>query len=255
MGGVARSELVAAVTAAGGFGFLGMVRESAELIRREVEELRRLGHQRFGVNLIPAATPPALLDMELQACIDLAVPMVCLFWDIDSRSVRRLRDAGIMVAYQIGSADEARAAEAAGAQLIIAQGVEAGGHVRGTRPLRQLLPEVTAAVAAPVLAAGGIADGADAVVAMGLGAQGVVIGSAMIPTLESFAHDFHKERLRAAGGGDTVLTRAFHINWPDGAAVRVLKSDVTAGLRGDPEAPGRTVIGWEGGQRLFRRRA
>src|SRR5665213_3805182 len=81
MGGVARSELVAAVTAAGGFGFLGMVRESGALIREQVAELRALGHARFGVNLIPAATPAALLNEELDACIDLGVHAVCLFWD------------------------------------------------------------------------------------------------------------------------------------------------------------------------------
>ncbi|MEO8884249.1 MAG: nitronate monooxygenase [Devosia sp.] len=251
MGGVARAELVAAVTAGGGFGFLGMVRESPALIREQVAELRRLGHVRFGVNLIPAATPPALLGEELDACIDLGVHAVCLFWDIDPAVVRRLRQAGILVVYQVGSAKEAAEAEAAGAQIIIAQGVEAGGHVRGTRPLHDLIPEVVSAVKVPVLAAGGISDGADVVMALALGAQGAVIGTAMIPTPESFAHDFHKVRLLAAVGNDTVLTQAFHINWPAGAAVRVLASDVTSGLRGDPKAPVRQIIGWEDGRPIY----
>jgi nitronate monooxygenase len=251
MGGVARAELVAAVTQAGGFGFLGMVRESPELIRQEVEAVRRAGHRRFGVNLIPAATPPALLEAELAMVIELGVPVVCLFWDIDAGIVRRLRDAGILVVYQVGSVEEARAAEAAGAQLVIAQGVEAGGHVRGTQPLWRLLPEVCDAVTVPVLAAGGITDGADLAAAMGLGAQGVVLGTAMIATPESFAHDVHKQRLLAAAAEDTVLTHAFHINWPEGAAVRVLATEVTSGARGDPFAPGRTVIGDEEGRPIY----
>lgn len=251
MGGVARSELVAAVTAAGGFGFLGMVREPPALIRREVEEVRRAGHERFGVNLIPAATPADLLTAELATIIELKVPVVCLFWDVQEAIVRQLRDAGIMVVYQVGSVEAGRAARAAGAQILIAQGVEAGGHVWGTRPLHDLLPELVAAVDVPVLAAGGIVDAEDMVMAMALGAQGVVLGTAMIATRESFAHDFHKERLLAAGSSDTVLTEAFHVNWPPHATVRVLSSDITTGRRGDPQTAERTVIGWEEGRPIY----
>ena len=76
MGGVARSELVAAVTGAGGFGFLGMVREPPELIEREVTRLRELGHSRFGVNIIPASTDPALLERQVSTLVELAVPVV-----------------------------------------------------------------------------------------------------------------------------------------------------------------------------------
>ena len=165
MGGVARADLVAAVTDAGGFGFLGMVREPPTLILRDVEALRRRGYGNFGVNIIPAATAPELLERQLATIIDLHVPAVTLFWDLDERVVGRLRDAGITVVCQVGSAAEAIAAERAGAELIIAQGVEAGGHVRGTTPLRVLLPEVVAGVRVPVLAAGGLATGADMVAA------------------------------------------------------------------------------------------
>jgi NAD(P)H-dependent flavin oxidoreductase YrpB (nitropropane dioxygenase family) len=251
MGGVARAELVSAVSAAGGFGFLGMVRESAELIAREVGAVRAQGHERFGVNLIPAATAPDLLQAELDACIALSVPAVTLFWDIDAAVVARLREAGITVVYQVGSVEEGRAAAAAGAQVLIAQGVEAGGHVRGTTPLLDLLPALAGAVPVPVLAAGGIADGVDVAAALALGAQGAVLGTAMIATPESFAHDVHKERLLAAGDDDTVLTDAFHINWPDGAHVRVLDGPVTRGQRGDPRAAERHVIGWEAGRPIY----
>jgi nitronate monooxygenase len=94
MGGVARSELVTAVTNAGGFGFLGMVREPPSLIRQEVEAVRRATSQRFGVNLIPAATDSELLEGQLRMCIDLAVPVVALFWQLVPGVVERLRDAG-----------------------------------------------------------------------------------------------------------------------------------------------------------------
>jgi len=251
MGGVARSELVGAVTAAGGFGFLGMVREAPELIEREVMRLRELGHHRFGVNIIPAATDPALLERQVATCIDLAVPVVGTFWALDQQVTRRLRDAGIMVVHQVGSVDEAIEAARAGVEIVIAQGREAGGHVRGTRPIRDLLPEVAGAINIPVLAAGGMAAGADLVTAMALGAGGIVLGTVLMATEESFAHPYHKQRLLAAGAEDTVLTSSFHINWPPNAPVRVLKSAVTGGAHGDPHAPGRTVIGDEEGRPIY----
>lgn len=251
MGGVARAELVAAVTATGGFGFLGMVREPSELIRSEVEVLRARGIERFGVSLIPAATERALLDAQILTCIDLGVPVVGLFWDVPLKLVARLRTAGVMVVCQVGSVAEARAVEQAGAQVVIAQGVEAGGHVRGDRPLHDLLPEIAGETELPVLAAGGLVDGADLATVLSLGAQGAVFGTALIATPESFAHDYHKQRLVAATDGDTVLTDGFHINWPPGAKVRVLANSVTDGERGDPFSDARTVIGDDAGRPIY----
>ncbi|MBR8333961.1 nitronate monooxygenase [Burkholderia ambifaria] len=251
MGGVARAELASAVSAAGGFGFLGMVREPVALIRREVEQVRAATDRPFGVNLIPASTPPELLDAQLDACIALRVPVVALFWDVMPGVVRRLRDAGVRVVHQVGSLDDARAAEAAGAQALIVQGHEAGGHVRGDRPLAELLPDVVRATRLPVLAAGGIVDGADVAAAMALGAQGAVMGTAFIATHESFAHVYHQQRIVDARDGDTLLTDIFHINWPRGARVRVLPSSVTRGERGDPFGDERVVIGDEEGRPIY----
>lgn len=251
MGGPARSDLVAAVSRAGGFGFLGMVREPPGLIESEVARLRGQGIEQFGVNIIPYATDPALLARQLEVIVGLRVPVVALFWDIDEAVVARLRAAGITVVYQVGSADEARAAERAGAQAIIAQGCEAGGHVRGPIPLRHLLPAVAEAVAVPVLAAGGLARGSDLVAARALGADGVVLGTAFLACAESFAHDHHKRRLVVAEAGDTLLTETFHINWPKGAKVRVLTSAVTLGRRGNPDRPDRVVIGEENGRPIY----
>lgn len=251
MGGVARSELAAAVAQAGGFGFLGMVREPVALIRNEVQAMRQRGVQRFGVNLIPAATPADLLEAQLQSCIELQVPVVALFWDLSSEVVGRLRAAGIVVVCQVGSVEEAVAARQAGAQVIIAQGCEAGGHVRGSSPLEEILPRVVAAVDCPVLAAGGITDGRDVATVLAFGAQGAVLGTALMATHESFAHSYHKQRLLSASGADTVLTDIFHINWPMGARVRVLSNSVTKGDHGDPFQPRRTVIGDEDGRPIY----
>src|SRR3546814_12899637 len=96
---------------------------------------------------------------------------------------------------QVGSVAEAIAAQAAGAQALIAQGVEAGGHVKGDRALTELVPEIVAAVELPVLAAGGISDGSDVASIMALGAQGAGLGTALIAPEATFAHPSHKTRL------------------------------------------------------------
>lgn len=251
MGGVARSSLVAAVTRAGGFGFLGMVREPVSLIRSEIDSVRSATDLPFGVNLIPAATPPVLLAAQLEACIEGRVPVVGLFWTPDAAVIRRLRDAGIVVVHQVGSCEEARVAEHAGAQVLIVQGVEAGGHVRGTIALADLLPAVAQSVSLPLLAAGGLADGTDLADVMALGAQGAVYGTAFAATVESFAHPFHQEHLVAAARGQTRLTGDFHVNWPREARVRVLENSVTRRERGDPDAATRTIIGDEEGRPIY----
>ncbi|MBL8556192.1 MAG: nitronate monooxygenase [Phenylobacterium sp.] len=251
MGGVARSELVAAVTEAGGFGFLGMVRERPELVAAEIAAVRARTDRPFGVNLIPAATRPALLEAEVQACIDGGVHAVTLFWDLSAETVKRLRGEGVLVACQVGALDEAIAAQEAGADILIAQGWEAGGHVRGRSGLHALVASVLGAADVPVLAAGGITDGEDLAAVMMLGAQGAVLGTAFLATRESFAHDYHKRRIVEAAPGETVHTEDFHINWPPNAAVRVLPNSVTRGARGDPHAQPRQVIGAEGARSIY----
>ena len=250
MGGVSRAALVSAVTQAGGFGFLGLVRDPATRICEQVRAVRAATVRPFGVNLIPAATAPELLQEEVEACIALGVPVVCLFWDVFPALIRRLRDAGMLVVHQVGSAQEAHQAQQAGAELLIAQGREAGGHVRGDQPLSQLLPEVLAVCDVPVLAAGGLAEGQDLAAVLRQGAQGAAFGTAFIATHEAYAHSYHKLRLLDAQAQDTLLTRAFHINWPPGADVRVLRNSVTEGRRGDPWQSAPTVIANEDGRAI-----
>lgn len=251
MGGVARSELVAAISGAGGFGFLGMVREPPQFIRSEIARVRAATSRNFGVNLIPAATDPTLLEAELEAVIDERIAAVTLFWDLRPDIVRRLRDSGCQVLCQIGSLREAQEAVEAGAHSVIAQGFEAGGHVRGKMSLADLVPDVVARVDVPVLAAGGMVDGRGLAASLRWGAQGVVIGTAFLATRESFAHDYHKRRIVDSKPGETVHTEAFHINWPSGAAVRVLPNSVTRGERGSPLFAERRIIGEENGRPIF----
>ena len=250
MGGVARSELVAAVVAAGGYGLLGMVRKSPELIRSEIAAVRARTDRNFGVNLIPFGTDPALLDDELAACFEAKAHSLCFFWDVRPDLIQRARAAGCKVLYQVGRLPDAIAAAAAGADVIICQGVEAGGHVHGDVSSLVLLPQVVRAVDVPVLASGGFATGAGLVAAFALGAQGIQCGTAFLATHESFAHEFHKQRVVRATSDQTVHSDVFAINWPPRSPVRTLKNSVTEAYRDDlwghgPDDFPREVIGHE----------
>lgn len=257
MGGVARSELVAAVTVAGGYGFLGMVRESPELIAHEIDAVRAHTDGPFGVNLIPAATDPKLLQAELAVCFDKRVHSMCFFWSVDPAVVAQAKAAGCRVVYQVGSVEAAIAAEAAGADLIIAQGVEAGGHVHGRVSSLVLLPQVVRAVRVPVIGSGGFASGESLVAALALGAEGIHCGTAFLATVESFAHDYHKQRVIAAHSEDAVYTDAFAINWPPHSTVRVIANSLIKSLDGqllghDPSKLPREIVADEDGRQIYR---
>jgi nitronate monooxygenase len=216
-----------------------------------VENVRAQTERDFGVNLIPAATKPDLLEAEIAAILAERVPVVCLFWDLSAQIVKRLRGEGVLVVCQVGGIREAEEAQEAGAQILIAQGVEAGGHVRGTIPRAEIVRGVVKTADVPVLAAGGMSSGRDLVEMLNLGAQGIMLGTALLATKESFAHDYHKQRIVAAKPGDTVHTQNFHVNWPRGAYVRVLENSVTRREHGDPFAGQRAAIGKEGERTIW----
>jgi len=259
MGGVARSELVAAVIEAGGYGFLGMVREAPALIAAEIDRVRLRSERPFGVNLIPAATDSDLFAAELEICFEKRVPALCFFWKVDTDAVARAKDAGCQVLYQVGSVEDAVAAAEAGADAVIAQGWEAGGHVRGGVASVVLLPQVAQAIPdLPVVASGGFASGAGLAAALALGADGIPCGTAFLCTEESYAHDYHKRRVLEGRSEDTVHTDAFAINWPAGSAVRVLANSVTQGLGPNrryghrPESMPREAVAEQEGRPIYR---
>lgn len=257
MGGVSRWELAAAVANAGGYGILGMVREDPALIVAEISALRKATDRSFAVNLIPAATEPGLLDDQIACCLDLGVPAFSFFWDVMPEVVARVKRAGCLVLHQVGTFEAARRAEEAGVDVIIAQGIEAGGHVHGRDRAFGLAERIIAQTDLPVVVSGGIATGAGLAAAVAIGAHGVQCGTAFLATEESYAHPYHKSRVVGATGDDTVLTDVFVLNWPKGAAVRAIANSVTERLEGrylghDPDSLPREVIACDGDQKRLR---
>lgn len=210
MGAVARHELAAAVSEAGGLGTIAGARAP---IAAELAAARRLTGSPIAVNLLLPFLRPG--DAEAAAQADAVVT----FWG----PPRRLSATPWI--HQCGSVGEALAAQAAGADAVIAQGVEAGGHVRGSRPALDLLQAIKASVQIPVLAAGGIADRADVQAALAAGASAAVVGTRFLLSHECRAHPEYKRRCLAAR--DTILTELFGLGWP-AAAHRVVVNAATA---------------------------
>lgn len=257
MGGVARSELAVAVAQAGGFAMLGMVREAPALIEAEVKAFRAASNRPFAVNVIPSATEPGLLDRQIGLCLDLGVRAFTFFWDPLPEVIARVKRAGCLVLHQVGTVAAAEMAEGAGADVIITQGIEAGGHVHGRMGAFALAEAVLDRAKVPVVVSGGIGSGRGLAAALAMGAQGVQCGTAFLATNEAWAHDYHKRRVVEAMGGDTVLTDVFVLNWPKGAAVRVIGNSITERLGDDlmghdPDALPREPIAEDSGQPLLR---
>lgn len=219
-GGTAGPELAAAVSEAGGLGLLGAGGLPAAAIVEQIRDTRRRTSKPFGVGLLLSH----LAGGEVEACVEERVPVLLLFWGDVAPHVEKAKRAGIRVLAQVGSVAEAEAAAAAGVDAIVAQGFEAGGHVRGTTSLAAFVPAVVQAVAPlPVVAAGGIATGRGLVAALGLGADGVLMGTRFVASEESRASREYKERVVRACAEDTVHTTLFDVGWP-GAPHRVLRN-------------------------------
>ncbi len=227
MGRIGAPQLAAAVTNAGGLGMLpgGEARAALEPLLEEVVAGTR---GPFGVNfLLPFLDPEAV---EVAAS---SARLVEFFYgDPDSDLVGRVHAAGALAAWQIGSVGEAHAAVEAGCDVVVAQGTEAGGHVRGELALFPLLEQVLGTVGVPVVAAGGIATGRTVAAALAAGADAVRVGTRFAVARESAAHPDYVEALLRAVGEDTVLTEAFGLDWP-GAPHRVLRSCLEAAEASD----------------------
>jgi nitronate monooxygenase len=179
--------------------------------------------------------------------------VVEFFYGEPSRDlVKIVHDGGALVDWQVGSRDEALRAIDAGCDFIVAQGIQAGGHVRGTVDTFVLLDEVLAAVDAPVLAAGGIGTGKTMAAALTAGAAGVRVGTRFVAATEAGAHPTYVAALIGARAEDTVYTEAFSVGWPD-APHRVLRSCLSAAetLGGDTIGETSSLDGTRVGVRRF----
>jgi len=240
MGTASGPDLVAAVSNAGAAGVLGTAGLPAAYVREGIRRVRALTDKPFGVNRILAHEQKG----QIEVCLDERVPMLVLFWGDPRPYVRDAHARGIKVLVQVGSVADAVVAAEAGVDAIIAQGVEAGGHVRGTTALSTLVPAVVDAVKPlPVLASGGIADGRGLVAALALGAQGASMGTRFLCSEEAWVPREYKVRIVRSGAEDTVYSTLFDIGWP-GAPHRVLRNALVAQW----EAAGRPPIGQRPGE-------
>lgn len=226
---VSLPPLVAAVSNAGGIGVLGSSTEPPPVVQARIQATRALTSSLFGVNFIveTGAGGSFVTQEHIDVCIAEAVELVVFHWNAPEVGwVDALHAAGARVWVQVGSVAAARAAIAVGADGIIAQGSQAGGHARATLTTRDLVREIRRQVnPALLLAAGGIADGASVLKALYHGADGVVAGTRFVASTEAYAHPDYKARLVAARGGATAIQTFFGPEFPD-QRQRVLRNRV-----------------------------
>jgi NAD(P)H-dependent flavin oxidoreductase YrpB (nitropropane dioxygenase family) len=221
MGGAVTPELAAAVSNAGGLGVIPLSYSTPDEIKSTAGEIAALTDRPFGVNLI--------LEWDqrerLAAALDAGVPAISLFWGDVSELVPQAHDGGAVVFVSVGSVDEAVRAADAGADVVVAQGWEAGGHVRGTVTTLALVPRVVDAVdPVPVVAAGGIADGRGLAAVLALGAAGGWVGTRFLAAREASIHDEYRQRVLESTEADSYYaTSLFDGGWPD-APHRVLRN-------------------------------
>src|SRR5437870_10689431 len=230
LGGMASAtspELVAAVSNAGGLGVQGCTGQSPAQIAALVERIRGLTGRPFGLNLLLFRTDESTADAVLAA----RPQIVSTAWPTPEQQLaslfQRVHGQGLRAMHMVSTVHEARRAADAGADLIVAQGSEGGGHV-GLMGTLVLVPQVVRAVAPlPVLAAGGVADGAGLAAALMLGAEGVLLGTRFLATPEAPLPDAYKEAICRSDGHDTLLTELPDVIagqvWP-GAFARVLRT-------------------------------
>lgn len=232
MSGTATAPLAAAVANAGGLGMVGIGRQPVAMIERILDEVATLTSATVGCTCIAHFVQPDVVELAASR-----LPIVEFFYEWPDAS--RV-PANVICGWQVGSVDEAKAAVDAGCRYVIAQGMEAGGHVRGQVPLAELLPAVREAVDVPIVAAGGIGNAAAVRAAMQLGADAVRVGTRFVATRESYAHPDYVDALVAASTDDSVLTETFGVGWPH-APHRVLRSSIDAATAAPNEVVGETT--------------
>ncbi|MGO1118492.1 NAD(P)H-dependent flavin oxidoreductase [Rhodovibrionaceae bacterium A322] len=223
MAGLAGPELVAAVSNAGGLGHLGGLRVPPKVLRGWIRQTRDLTDRPFGVNLVPQYGGPELFEASLQVVLEERPKVLSLFYGEFGDTLPRVREAGIVTAVQVGSLAEARRVVQQGADMVIAQGIEAGGHIRGRVGLMALLPAVVdVADGRPVLAAGAIHEARAVIAARALGAQGVWCGTAFLASDECNSQEAYKDVLIAADTDAPKFKTGYSYGWRFGTPHRAI---------------------------------
>jgi nitronate monooxygenase len=224
MGATSSVELAAAVADAGALGMLGTAGVPDRLVLPALDALAARTAGVFGVNfLVP------FMDREMVAQAACRAKVVEFFYgDPDAGLVEMVHSSGALASWQVGSVAEARAAADCGCDLVVAQGTEAGGHIRGQVALLPLLDSVLEVVAVPVLAAGGIATGRSVAAVLAAGAAGARVGTRFLGAQEADVHPVYRQALIDAGPEDTELTSAFSTWWD--APHRVLRGCITEAM-------------------------
>jgi enoyl-[acyl-carrier protein] reductase II len=220
---IATAPLARAVCQAGGMGMLGIAAMPPDVLQQAIRDVKAVSPACFGVDII--ARFGAIEHIEV--CVAEQVPVVVFFWDdAPDEWLSRLRAAGCHIWFQVGSVDEAQAALRRGAEVLVVQRSEAGGHNRAAAATFSLLPAVIDAVpSVPVVAAGGIADGRTVAAALALGADAVWVGTRLLASYEAYAHPEYKERVVTAGVEDTARHLIFGPEFPD-ASTRGLRNRI-----------------------------
>ena len=241
MNGAVGPELAAAVSEAGGLGMLAYWRAEPDVLRQQVRRTRSLTSRPFGVNLnLDRPGQDELLEVSLEE----GVPVISLFWGDPASLIGRAHKGGAIVLHTVASASEACRVVDDGVDIVVAQGWEAGGHVRGTIATLPLIPAVVNAVApTPVVAAGGIADGRGLAAALAMGADGAWIGTRFLASKEAVIHPRYQELVLQATEEDTFYGDLFNVGWPD-APHRTLRNKTVEAW----EAAGRPPTGERPGE-------
>src|SRR5215475_9176835 len=207
--------LAVAVSNAGALGSIGVGLMPAEALAKTIAAVRAGTDRPFNINFITIFTGQAQIDAACEA----GVAVVSFHWGHPSRAwIDQLHAAGVRVFEQVGSVEDARRAAGDGVDVVVAQGQEAGGHNFGTLPTFALVPLVVDAL---VLASGGVADGRGLAAALMLGADGAWVGTRLVASAESEAHDGYKSRVVAAEATDTARTGIFGPEYPQFNPMRV----------------------------------
>ena len=218
MAWVAEYHLAAAVSEAGGLGLIGAAHAPADWVRDQVRQVKKLTDKPFGVNIM-LMSPYA--DEVAKVIVEEGVPVVTTGAGDPEKYMKMWKDAGVKIIPVVASVALARRMERCGADAVVAEGTESGGHIGETTTL-VLVPQVVDAVSIPVIAAGGIADGRGIAAAFMLGAKGVQMGTHFVATEECHVHQNYKDMILKAKDIDTRVTGR-----TTGHPVRALRNQMT----------------------------